>query len=93
MRSIIVIEVFPFLQFLIKQLSIVNDYSIQHPIKLLLIDPMTAFHFPIESWAPGLNIHMIYPFVQNMPMELSLEFSAIVCMKGKKGVTIGYLIP
>ena len=78
MWSIIVVKVFPFFQFLIKKLGIVNHYSFQHPIKLLLIDPMTAFYLPVQSRSSWLNIHMIYPLVQNMPMELPLEFSAVI---------------
>jgi len=84
MRSLVVVEVLPFLEFFIKQLCIIYNDPLEHPIKLFLVAPVAPFYLSIKPRPSRLYIYMINPLVQHMPMELPLKFSTIVRWKGKK---------
>ena len=43
---------------------------------------MRPFDFPIELRAPWFDIHVPYPFILDMPMELRLESMIAVCSDG-----------
>jgi|GEM_PF-3215780 len=69
----VVIEVLPLPEFLIKELGIVYDNPLEHPIKLFLVDPVASFDLPVQSWPSWLYIYMTYALVQHMPVELALK--------------------
>jgi len=77
MRSTKVVKIFPLYQLLIKQVCIINHNTIQHSVKFFFIYSIASFNFSIQPWLPWLYIYMIHPFIQNMPMELSLEFRSV----------------
>jgi len=78
MGSLVVVEVLPFLDFFIKQLRIVYNNPLEHPIKLFLVASVAPFHLPVKLRSSGFYIYVIDPLVQHMPVELSLEFGAII---------------
>jgi len=77
---IVVIEILPFPYFFVEELRIVDDHAVQHPIELILIDPVAAFDFPIQPRVSGPNIDVLDSLVQDMPMKLTSEFPAVICL-------------
>lgn len=59
----IIIEILPFFELLIKQAAIINHDSTEHAVKLFLVNPMAPFDLAIEPGPSGPYIHMIYSFV------------------------------
>ena len=79
MGPVVIVVVFPLLQFFIKQLNIVcNPTVVQQLVKLLIVHAMRALDFPIEmrrAW-PDVDVPNVLGF--EMPMELGLKFGPIV---------------
>jgi len=76
----IVIKVLPLPQFFIEKLGIINYYSIEHTVKLFFVGPMASFDLAIKSRSARFYIYVIYPLVQDMPMELSLKLRSVICL-------------
>jgi hypothetical protein len=53
--SVEVVEVFPFLELVVEQLCVVDDYPVEHPIELLCVDSVGSFHLPVESYSRPPN--------------------------------------
>jgi len=51
----------------------------QQLVKLLLIRPVGSLNLPVKVWTPGLDIDVIDPQIQQVPVEASLEFVPVVC--------------
>jgi len=78
MGSLVVVGVLPFLEFFIKQLCIVYNDPLEHPIKLFLVAPVAPFYLPVKPGPSRLYIYVINPLVQHMPVELPLKLGTII---------------
>lgn len=69
----IIIEVRPFFELLIEEAAIINNHSIEHPIKLFFVSPVTSFDLPIELGPSLLYIHVIDSLVQDVPINSKMK--------------------
>jgi hypothetical protein len=55
MGPVEVVEPFPLLQSVVEQLGIVDHDAFQHPVELLLVDPVRPLHLPVEPRSGRLD--------------------------------------
>jgi hypothetical protein len=76
--SVVVVEVFPFLELVVEELGLVDDDPVEHPVELFGVDAVGPFHFAVESGGPGFDVDVSDPPVQDVVVELAGEFGAVV---------------
>jgi len=54
MRSVEVVEVLPLLQAHVEQAGVVNHDPVEHPVELLLVDPVGPLDLPFNLGVAGL---------------------------------------
>ena len=59
MGSVVVVVVFPLLQFVVKSLGIIDDNTVKKAIELFGVDAMRAFNFAVESRCGGFDVDVV----------------------------------
>ena len=79
MRTVEIVVVLPFPQFLVVEDDVVADsIFIEELIELLIIDPVRTFDLSIEPRCSRLDIDVTYISVLQIPVELRLELRPII---------------
>jgi len=91
MRPVVIVVVLPLPQLLVEEVNVVGDaVFVEQLIELLVVDPMGPFHLAIEMGCPRANVHMADVEGLQAPVEVRLEFGAVVSVcttwtrKGKR---------
>ena len=75
----IVVVILPFTQFLVEQMDVVADaILIEQLVELLVVDAVRPLHFAVQAGCAGPNVTMPDVSTLQVPMELRLEFCAVV---------------
>ena len=75
MGAAIIVEVFPFSQFLV-QIHVIGEA--QELVKFILVGAVGSFHLAIQSGCPGPDVHAAHAQVLHVPMKLGLELATVV---------------
>ena len=76
--SMVVAEVFPFLELVVEDLGVVDHHPLEEPVELLGVDAMRALDFAVEPRGAGLDVDMAGALIQHMPVEACAELDAVV---------------
>ena len=82
MGSIVVVVVLPFAEFVVQDVGVVDHDAVQKAVELFLIYAVAAFDFAVQAWCGGFDVGMTEALIQDVPLELSLEFSSVVGLDG-----------
>src|SRR5688572_26823565 len=75
----IVVVILPFTQFLVEQMDVVADaILIEQLVELLVVDAVRPLHFAVQAGCAGPNVTVPDVSTLQVPMELRLEFCAVV---------------
>src|SRR6266498_6016843 len=77
-RSVEVVEVLPLLQAVVEESGVVDDHSFEHPVELLLVDPVGPLNLAVQPRGLGLDVDMADAGVQDVVVELRLELRTVV---------------
>jgi hypothetical protein len=78
-RSVVIVVVLPFLELLVEEVNVVRDpITVEELVKLLIIDAMGSFDLAVQMRCPRPDIHVVDVAFFEMPVEVGLEFGAIV---------------
>jgi hypothetical protein len=89
-RPVVIVVILPLFQLLVEELNVVrNPVAIEELVELLIVDPMGSFDLAVQMWCPRPNVHVTDVAFFEMPVEVGLEFGAIVGLndvdaKGKR---------
>jgi hypothetical protein len=72
-RPIVVVEVLPFLEFVVEQLGVVDEDAFELTVELLGVDPVAALDLAVEPGGGGLDVDVPDPAVGQVPVESRLE--------------------
>jgi hypothetical protein len=72
-RSVEVVEVLPLLELVVEQLCVVHHDAIEHPVELLLIDPVRPFDLAVQPRGRRLDVDVADPAVKDVVVELRAE--------------------
>jgi hypothetical protein len=91
MRSIEVVVVLPYLQFL-EEINVIGVS--EQLIELLMVSQVRSFYFAVKPGSSWLDVYVSYPQVFNMPMKPGLELVAIIGPHGvdAKGEALNHMI-
>jgi hypothetical protein len=78
MRSMEVVEVLPLLQASVEQPGVVDHDTLEHPMELLLVDPVGSLDLPVQPRGRRLDVDVPDPPVQHVVVELGPELGAMV---------------
>ena len=70
---VVVVEVFPFLEFVVEHLGVVDHDPLEESVELLGVDAVGAFDLAIQPWGAWLDVDVASAFVQHMPVEACAE--------------------
>ena len=70
MASVVVVEVFPFLELVVEELGVVDDDPVEHPVELFGVDAVGSLHFAVESGGPGFDVDVSDAPVEDVVVEL-----------------------
>jgi hypothetical protein len=76
--SVEVIEVLPLLQAVVEESGVVDDDPFEHPVELLLVDPMGPLHLAVQPRSGRLDVDVTDPAVEDVVGELGLELRPVV---------------
>ena len=76
--SMVVVEVFPFLELVVEDLGVVDHHALEEPVELLGVDAMGALDLAVEPRGAGLDVDMAGASVQHVPVEACAELGAVV---------------
>ena len=75
----VIVVVLPFFQLPVEEVNVVGDaVTVEELVELLIVDPMRSFDFAIQVWGPRPDVHVPDVACFEMPVEVGLEFGAIV---------------
>ena len=80
--SVEVVEVLPLLELVFEQFRVVDDDTVEHPLELLLVDPMRSLDFAVEARGGGFDVNVADAAIEDVVVELGAEFAAVVCLDG-----------
>ena len=89
MRSMVVVEVFPFFELVVEDLGVVDHHPVEHPVELLLVDAMGALHLAVETGGGGFDVDVSDPPVQDVVVELGAELDPVEFLTGCQGLSRG----
>lgn len=69
MGSVEIIEVLPLLELLVEQPGVVNHDAVEHPVELLIVDPVRSLNLAVEPWSGRLDVDVADSSVQQVPVE------------------------
>jgi hypothetical protein len=62
----------------VEELGVVDNLAGKEPIELFVVDAMRPFDFAVEPRRSGTDVDVLDAFVQEVPVEASLELGSIV---------------
>jgi hypothetical protein len=78
-RPVVIVIILPLFQLRVEEVNVVrNAVAIEELVKLLVVDPMGSLDFPVQMWCPRPDVHVADVAFFEMPVEVGLEFGAIV---------------
>ena len=79
MRTVVIVVVLPLSELLIEEVNIVGDaVIIEELITLLVVDPMGAFHLPIQMRRSRAYVDGAYVAGLEVPVEARLKLGAVI---------------
>jgi hypothetical protein len=79
MRSVVMVVILPLFQLLVEEVNVVrNPVAIEVLVELLVVDAMGAFDLAVQVRCPGPDVDVTDVELLEMPVEVGLEFGAIV---------------
>jgi hypothetical protein len=82
--SVVVVEVLPLAELVVKELSVVDHHPVQEAVELLGVDSMRALDLAVEPGRSWLDVDMADALVQDMPVEAGAELGAVEFLTGVK---------
>jgi hypothetical protein len=82
--SVVVVEVLPLAELVVKELSVVDHHPVQEAVELLGVDSMRALDLAVEPGRSWLDVDMADALVQDMPVEAGAELDAVEFLTGVK---------
>src|SRR3989442_1455940 len=79
-RSAEVVEVLPLLEAVVEQVGVVDHDALEHPVELLLVDPMGALDLAVEPRSRRLDVDVADAGIEHVVVELRLELGTVVCL-------------
>src|SRR5258708_2572539 len=73
-----IVEPLPLGELGIEKLCVVDNFAGQQPIELLVVDAVRPLDFAVEPWRRWPDIDVLDAFVQEVPVETSLELTSVV---------------
>src|SRR4249919_1575657 len=80
MGPVEVVEALPLLEPIVEQLGVVDHDPFEHPVELLLVDPVRPLHLPVQPRGGRLDVDVSDPGIKDVVVELRLELGAVVCL-------------
>src|SRR3990170_4515249 len=77
-RPVVVVEVLPLTELLVEECRVVDHHPVKHPVELLLVDSVRALDLAVEPGGTRLDVDVLNPSVQDVPVEARLELRAVV---------------
>ena len=91
MRPVVIVVILPLFQLGVEEVNVVGDaVLVEELVELLVIDAVRPLDFAIEMRCPRANVDMTDVEGLEMPVEVRLEFGAIV--PSQKEVMTGQLL-
>ena len=75
-----IVEALPLVELGVEELGVVDDFASQQPIELFVVDAVRPLDFAVESRRRWPDVDVLDAFVQEMPVEASLELGSIVSL-------------
>jgi hypothetical protein len=82
--SVVVVEVLPLAELVVKELGVVDHHPVQEAVELLGVDSMRALDLAVEPGRSWLDVDMADALVQDMPVEAGAELDAVEFLTGVK---------
>ena len=83
MRSVVIGVILPRFELLVEEVNVVRDpVAIEELVELLVVDAMGAFDLAVQMWGPRPDVDVADVEGVEMPVEVGLEFGAIVGLDG-----------
>ena len=77
MRSAEVVEVLPLLEAVVEQVGVVDHDALEHPVELLLVDPMGTLDLAVEPRSRRLDVDVADAGIEHVVVELRLELGTV----------------
>jgi hypothetical protein len=75
----VIVIVLAFFELRIEEVNVVrNPVSIEELVELLIVDAMGPFNLAVQMWGPRPDVDVPNVTLFEMPVEVGLEFGAIV---------------
>ena len=75
----VIVVILPLFELLVKEVNVVgNPVAIEELVELLVVDAMGPFDLAVQMWCPRPDVHVPDVEFFEMPVEVGLEFGAIV---------------
>jgi hypothetical protein len=71
--AVVVVEVLPLAEPFVEQRRGVDHHPIEHPVELLFVDPVGAFDLAVQPRSARLDVDVLDPAVQDVPVKGRLE--------------------
>jgi len=81
-RAIVVVEVLPLLKLLAEELRVVDDDSLEHPVELVVVDPVGSFDLAVQPRGARPDVDVLDAPVEDVPVEGGLELRAVEFLTG-----------
>ena len=73
-----VVEVFPFLEFVVEDFSGVDDDAVEESVELLGVDAVGSFDLAVEPRGVGFDADVVDAFIEQVPVEGGAELRSVV---------------
>jgi hypothetical protein len=75
--AMVVVEVLPLLELVVKDVGIVDDHAVKEPVELFGVDAVRALDLPVEPRCAGLDVDVTDALVERMPVECGAELCPV----------------
>lgn len=66
----------------VEHAGVVNGDCVEEPVELLDVDSMRSLDLAAKARCPGFDVDVVHALVEDVPMEATLEFGAVVRLDG-----------
>ena len=84
MGAMVVVEVLPFLEFVVEQLGVVDEDALELAVELFAVDAVGALDLAVQPRGGGLDVDVPDAAVGQVPVERRLELGSVEFLSGVK---------
>ena len=83
MRPVVIVIVLPLAELVVEQVNVIRDaVLVQELVELLVVDAVRPFDLAVQMRCPRPDVHVADIAFFEMPVEVGLEFGALVGLNG-----------